>query len=243
MATIPRSIVAFFEDLQANNNKEWFEAHSERYTAEVQAPLLEFTAAFWPELREIDPKLPVDPRDGLMRMRSQGRAGYLPMVRANFMPESTAPRKSNRSPDLPGYYLGIGPEQIHVGGGLFSVDRKSLPLIRAHIKTQAQEFQALTQEETFVAEFGGIQGEKVRRAGPEFDIIAGLIPEIQNKEFYYVRGYATENLLDMEGVEQIFAAHFRQVAPLNRFFRTALIGDDESDDPEFGSGFFRLPNT
>jgi uncharacterized protein (TIGR02453 family) len=241
MPSIPVSLVTYFKDLANNNNQEWFTTHEQRFLDEVRLPFIELANALWPILNELERDIPDTPEKCISPMHPRGREGYPTMIKANFMPTPEAAFQKNRRLDLPGYYLGIGIEQIHVGGGLFSPDRNSLPFIRRHIKSNPQYFQKLIQDPVFLSEFGGLQGESVRRPGPEFNAIAMAVPEIANKEWYYIRGYRTEDLLETDTVVELLTEHYRQIAPLNAFFRTALLGEDEEDDAEFGSGFFNIP--
>lgn len=241
MPVIPMSLVTYFQDLSQNNNQEWFVENEQRFLDEVRTPYIALCEALWPVLNEIERDLPESPESGISPMNPRGREGYPTMIRANFSatPENAVRKK--RRIQLPGYYLGIGMEQVHVGGGLFSPERTNLPLIRRHIKSNPQDFQKMIQDPGFVSEFGGIQGESVRRPGPEFDAMAMVVPEIANKEWYYIRGYRIEELVENESVVDILAGHFRQIAPLNAFFRAALLGEEDDDDAEFGSGFFNIP--
>ena len=52
----------FLNDLEANNNREWFQANKDRYKREVQEPVLAFIADFAGPLRQISPRFVADPR-------------------------------------------------------------------------------------------------------------------------------------------------------------------------------------
>lgn len=241
MPVIPMSLVTYFQDLSQNNNQEWFTANEQRFLDEVRQPFVALAEAIWPVLNELERDMPESPESSISPMNPRGREGYPTMIRANFRATPEPVNKKKRPVELPGYYLGIGMEQVHVGGGLFSPDRASLPLIRRHIKNNPQEFQNLIQDPKFLSEFGGLQGESVRRPGPEFDTMAMVIPEIANKEWYYIRGFRVEDMLEDESLVEQLVGYYRQIAPLNAFFRAGLLGEEEDDGEEFGSGFFKIP--
>ncbi|HHG84579.1 MAG TPA: DUF2461 family protein, partial [Bacteroidetes bacterium] len=144
-----------------------------------------------------------------------------------------------RKRELPGYYLAISATELHIGGGLFSLDREGQTLVHNHIKANSQEFLALIREPEFVETFGGIQGDQQRRMSRELEAIRLLIPEIANKTFYYVRGFRVADHLDNENISDLIGKHFQIIAPINAFFRKAL-GGDEKEELKFGSGYFRL---
>ena len=51
----------FLRDLARHNERDWFNANKARYLAEVRDPLLEFVAAFAPELARISRCMVADP--------------------------------------------------------------------------------------------------------------------------------------------------------------------------------------
>ena len=52
----------FFEELSANNKREWFEPNKARYKEEVVGPLTAFIAAMGPLLAKISEEYVADPR-------------------------------------------------------------------------------------------------------------------------------------------------------------------------------------
>ena len=59
---ITPALFDFLRDLEANNERSWFEANKERYNAEVRDPMLDFIGAFAGPLRGISPHFVADPR-------------------------------------------------------------------------------------------------------------------------------------------------------------------------------------
>ena len=56
------ALFAFLEALHSNNNREWFQAHKQRYGREVRDPMLRFIADFGPRLWQISPRFVADAR-------------------------------------------------------------------------------------------------------------------------------------------------------------------------------------
>ena len=58
----PRQYFTFFNQLQKNNSKEWFEKHREDYNEFVMHPAREFVAAMGNKLRKIAPEVKAIPK-------------------------------------------------------------------------------------------------------------------------------------------------------------------------------------
>ena len=65
MATQPyfdAALFAFLEALRSNNNREWFQAHKQRYERDVRDPMLRFIGDVGPRLWQISPRFVADAR-------------------------------------------------------------------------------------------------------------------------------------------------------------------------------------
>ena len=56
--------LSFLADLAQNNDKSWFNAHRDRYEADLVAPACAFVEAIGPRLLRLDPSLTLDARMG-----------------------------------------------------------------------------------------------------------------------------------------------------------------------------------
>ncbi len=61
-AGFPADTLEFLEELQENNNREWFATHKSRYEQSVLAPALELIAALQKPLSKVAPLLRVEPK-------------------------------------------------------------------------------------------------------------------------------------------------------------------------------------
>src|SRR2546430_10622752 len=66
----------FLTELRANNNREWFLAHRDRYDADVRDPCLTFISEAGPRLRAIGRHFVADPRPS--------GGGHLPFYHARW---------------------------------------------------------------------------------------------------------------------------------------------------------------
>ena len=58
----PQGYARFFQELAANNNREWFEAHRKDYTRLIQEPAQTFVTTFGERLHDISPDFQYDTR-------------------------------------------------------------------------------------------------------------------------------------------------------------------------------------
>jgi uncharacterized protein (TIGR02453 family) len=107
-------IVAFYSELESNNNKLWWEANKKRYESSVRAPLTALMETIAPEF-------------GAAKL-------YRPHRDTRFSADKT-PYKTNASASVfgksgTGYYLEISARGIEVGGGYWMPGRDQLERFR-----------------------------------------------------------------------------------------------------------------
>src|SRR5262245_26050778 len=111
----------FLKELRTHNNRAWFQAHMDRYEAEVRDPFLRVIAALAPRLRTFDPPFIADPSPvggSMMRIYrdirfSRDKSPYKTAVAAHFR---HADLKGESAPAL---YLHLEPGESGLGGGIW----------------------------------------------------------------------------------------------------------------------------
>src|SRR5918996_3776624 len=143
-ATTTRSfgpeLFRFLRDLEANNDRTWFNANKDRYEREVRDPALDFVEDFAPRLAEISQHFVADPRPSggsLFRIHrdtrfSKDKSPYKTHVGIHFRHE--------RAKDVhaPGFYLHLEPRSVFVGAGIWHPNSPTLAKIRAAIADDAE---------------------------------------------------------------------------------------------------------
>mgnify|MGYP001804188096 FL=1 len=135
---IPKAYSTFFKELKQNNHKEWFHANRIRYENDVKIPFLNLLNAVIPKLMEWERKIDGDVKKALFRIHrdirfAKDKSPYHTIMKAGFSPNG---KKSK----LPGYYLGIDAESVHVGGDLFGVGTSELRKLRYAIAENPDTF-------------------------------------------------------------------------------------------------------
>jgi uncharacterized protein (TIGR02453 family) len=73
MKYFTREYIQFFEELEKNNNKEWFHSNKKRYNKHVKEPLMQFVTDVITELQKLDPQIDIDPKKCIKRINKDVR--------------------------------------------------------------------------------------------------------------------------------------------------------------------------
>ena len=124
---------AFLADLEANNDKGWFEANRARYEAHWKGAALDFIAEVSPDLARLDPPLLAEPKlnGSLRRINrdvrfSKDKSPYNARLHMIFWTGG----HPNRSPGL---HVVLTPEGVGYGAGQFGLEPAALKAIRGRI--------------------------------------------------------------------------------------------------------------
>ena len=217
---ITKDYTKFFKELNANNNKEWFHANKKRYENDVKGPFLELLSELLPTLHEWDHRILTDEKKALFRINrdvrfSKDKTPYHTILKAGFSPNG---KKSM----LPGYYLGISQDTVHVGGGLFNVKPLELKLVRNHIANNINDFLTITNAKEFNDRLGELKGNASKRIDKVHETVANKTPLMYNKQFYAMSSLSLANYYDSPKLKDAIIKHFKAIRPLNEFLNTAF---------------------
>ena len=114
-----KATLEFLDELDANNNRTWFEANKQRYESLVRGPALDFIEAMGPVLKTFAPHFRVDPRKtggSLMRVYRDTRFSH-----------DKTPYKTNigiqfrhalgKDVHAPGFYVHIAADECFFAAG------------------------------------------------------------------------------------------------------------------------------
>ncbi|MCL6266700.1 DUF2461 domain-containing protein [Flagellimonas myxillae] len=217
---ITKAYASFFQELTKNNNKAWFHANKKRYEADVKIPFVELLETLIPVLTEWDHRILPDPKKALFRINrdvrfSKDKSPYNLMLKAGFSP-------NGKKSILPGYYLGIDTENIHVGGGLFMLRPPELNTLRAHIADQPKRLNEIVGTTPFVQSFGKLKGEKSKRLDKSLLSVADQTDLIYNKQFFAMAEIPLEPFYGSPKLKDEILSHFEAIKPLNDFLSEAF---------------------
>ena len=212
----------FLDELEANNNREWFKENKARYEEQVLDVALRFIQSMQDPLHEIAPHfvaLPTRVGGSLMRVYrdtrfSKNKLPYKTNIGIQFRHEQAKDVHS------PGYYLHIAPGDVFLGAGMWRPDPDSLRKIRERIAAKPAEWLRSSRDKTFRRHFE-LSGESLTRPPRGFDKDHECIDDIKRKSFIAVRNLPAEAPLS-KAFQRTVESSFSNAEPLMRFLCKAV---------------------
>lgn len=220
VAVFTSNFSSFFEELEQNNHKTWFDENRKRYEEEVKKPFKSFVDDLSSALQPLYPHVNLGENTSLMRINrdirfSADKTPYKIHMAAMIMPGGI------KDKTRPGLYVQANHLDIRVYSGVHVLEKDQLQAIRSHIAQNLKQFNKLVTDPQFEAVFSKILGEKNKRLSAEFQEIEKEQPLIANKNFYWYFKLPPDSLLKDDLVQQL-VTKYRLTLPLNQFFDSAL---------------------
>jgi uncharacterized protein (TIGR02453 family) len=218
----PADFFGFFEDLAANNDRDWFSANKNRYYDSVVNPISAFIVSMAPRLNRISPHYVADPRPhggSMFRIYrdtrfSKDKSPYKTHAGVQFRHEA------GKDAHAPGFYVHLASDGLYFGGGVWLPANPQLGRIRDAIVDNARAWSRIANARK-VQDVGGIQGDSLKRPPRGFDPEHPHIEYLKRKSFYVMTKAEPRDALKAAFIDQVEEA-FRRAAPLNRFVCDAL---------------------
>jgi uncharacterized protein (TIGR02453 family) len=211
-------LFSFLRDLKRHNDRDWFAAHRERYTADVEGPMLQFIGDFGPRLRAISRAYVADRRrmgGSMFRIYrdtrfSADKAPFKTNLAARFQHE--ARRKVDA---VPAFYLSLAPGECEGGGGVYHIPMPVLTRLRRFIVDEPARWQAVLGSGI------EIEGEKLTRAPAGFDRNHRFVEDLKRKNVYSLIEFAEDEVTAPDFLDR-YTACCERIAPLVEFQTRAL---------------------
>ena len=218
----PKDFFGFFNELKANNNRDWFAANKVRYYEFVVHPMGDYIVSIAPHLKRIAPCYKADPRahgGSMFRIYrdtrfSKDKTPYKTHAACHFRHEA------GRDAHAPGFYMHIETDRISIGGGIWRPPSKQLGLIREFIADNPSAWEKLNKTPA-LKKMGGVQGDSLKRPPRGYDAEARHIDDLKRKSFYLMTEVDVNLALSPDLVTES-ARVFRTTARLNHFITDAL---------------------
>ncbi len=194
----------FLTQLEANNDRAWFEQHRAEYE-EAKRQFEDLVNRAIAEFRAIEDLGDITAKDCVMRIYrdvrfSKDKSPYRTHFGASI---ATGGKKSPRMP----YYLHLAPHnQSFIGGGLYMPTGEQLAKFREAIDENAKPFRAIVSTKSFKQLFGELSGEKLKTAPQGY---SREHPEIELLRLKQV--LAIHPLSDEAVLSDTFPSHITQV--------------------------------
>lgn len=180
----PKEGLEFLRRLKKNNNRPWFLKHKEQYEEMVRFPMQCLVAALAVRMVDDAPEIEFHPKKSIFRIYrdvrfSKNKAPYKTNIAASF-----AMRGVKGPTETPGLYVGIDPEEIFVGGGVYMPYGAQIKAIRQSIANHPDEYLAVVNSKRFKKRFGAIMGESLARAPLGYPPDHPMIEHLKHKQFF-----------------------------------------------------------
>ena len=209
--------LGFLEELEANNNREWFKENKSRYEELVLDVALRFIDSMHAPLQEIAPHftaIPTRVGGSLMRVYrdtrfSKNKLPYKTNIGIQFRHEDA------RDVHAPGYYVHIEPGTVFLGAGMWRPQSDPLRGIRERIAAKPAEWGRAKSDAAFRRHFY-LGGESLTRPPRGFDKSHECIDDIKRTSFIAVKDLSVESCLNPRFQQRVETA-FKAADPFMRF--------------------------
>lgn len=221
MKWFDEEFLRFFEALEQNNNRGWFDENRHRYEAHVREPWKAFVSACIEMMADWDPAFAenLQPKDVIFRINrdirfSKDKTPYKTQVSAAIGP-------GGRKGTSPGLYLQASHKGLVVGGGAYMIEKEDLFFLREKIGNEASRWRGLVENPDFLKRYGRVLGERNKRIDKELMPLAEANPDLFLKQFYYMSSLKPQVLLRSDLMETV-TSWARTAEPLRQFLRDGL---------------------
>ena len=213
---LKKETLLFLENLQKNNNREWFQANKTLYdrahcdVAELVQKLIHSVAQF-------------DPENGL----PEPKKCIFRIYRDVRFSTDKSPYKTNFGAIIgfnkSGYYIHISPGECFLACGNYMLSPDQLKTLRKGIYDYYEEFCQIIHAPSFQTEIGDLQRDEdtLQRVPNDFDKSHPAAEYMKLKRFYVMKSVTDQQLLSNDFV-QYASDIFRIMQPLKYFLSELL---------------------
>jgi uncharacterized protein (TIGR02453 family) len=202
----PEAALDFYDDLEMDNTKSFWEAHKSVWTESVKAPMTALTDALAPEFGT--PKV------------------FRPYRDVRFAKDKT-PYKTHQGAFVPagpacGWYVEISARGVRTGAGFYDASGSDLARIRESIDHEAtgKELQRILKK----LEKAGfeIDGDKLKTSPRGYDADHPRIELLRHKSLVAMRHYGFDKVIHSPGLVDALRKDWRALRPLVEWVSTRL---------------------
>lgn len=218
----PAGTLQFLAELEANNDRDWFESNRDRYESLVREPALDFVSSMDAPLQRISEHLTAVPKKAggsLMRVHrdvrfSKDKTPYKTNIGIQF--------RHARGKDVhaPGFYLHIDNTGCFLAAGVWRPEREALAAIRERIRDRPGAWKKVTGNRAFSGTFT-FGGESLTRPPRGFEPDDPNIEDLKRKDYIASTTFPAGDI-EQAGFLKQAASTFAKARPLMQFICDAL---------------------
>ncbi|HEY6933579.1 MAG TPA: DUF2461 domain-containing protein [Marmoricola sp.] len=194
----PVAALDFYDDLEMDNTRSFWEAHKQVYTEAVRAPMLALTEALAAEF---------------------GRAKVFRPYRDVRFAKDKTPYKTHQGAFVAlapstGWYVQVSAPGVRVGGGFYRAESADLARIRAAIDDERSG----TELAALLAELAGagleVGGEQLKRPPRGYDAAHPRVDLLRHKSLSVGRDYGFDEVIHTPKLLDLVREDWRRMRPL-----------------------------
>ena len=210
----------FLRALKRNNRREWFNAHRDDYEAYVRQPMTAIVERLAVDFRAFAPELVATPKVSMYRIYrdtrfSDDKKPYKTHIAAVF------PTRGLLKHEGAGTYFHISPDEVWIGGGMYSPQPPQLFAVREHIAGHVKQLRAIVESPGFRKHLGALGGDRLMRVPRGFSRDHPAAEYLKFKHFV-AGAELPATLATSPTFYKTVLAIFREVVPLARFLNAPL---------------------
>jgi uncharacterized protein (TIGR02453 family) len=216
--------IQFLADLAENNDRDWFTPRKADYERLLKGPLAALCMALDEAFRARGIPLEGDPTRSPFRIYrdvrfSKDKSPYKTNVAASFPwaegGSADGPHGFGESGN-PGGYFHMAPGEVYIGGGMWHPPTAKLAAFRTEVVDDPTAVRRLIEEPGFVATFGAISGEVLKRVPPGFPPDHPEAELLKHKDLTFGRRLADQDVMGPQLVDLV-ADSFEVATPVMRW--------------------------
>jgi uncharacterized protein (TIGR02453 family) len=214
-----KTILAFLQELNENNNQEWFHSHKTEYI-EAKQEFETFVNKLIPAIAEFDKGIKnITAKDCTYRIYrdirfSKDKTPYKINMGAYMVKNG---KKSNKA----GYYFHLEPGGSLLAGGIYMPPPDVLKLVRSEIYYNVEEFKKIIYNKQFVKLFGELDNDKLVNAPKDFPKDFPDIDLLKYKNYTFIHKLSDKQMYSENLLEETISI-FKMMYPFNSFMNRAL---------------------
>lgn len=217
--SMDKIVLEFLTELKANNNRDWFNAHKDRYEA-ARHEVEQFIEHLIPNVQKIDSSIgTLTAKQTMFRIYRDVRFSKDKSPYKTYFGSYMAPggRKSMNA----GYYIHFDPEGSFAGGGSHCPVGESIKKIRSEIYYNLDEFSGIINKKKFKDTFGELKGERLSRPPQGFPKDFEGIETLKLKDFTVIQHFTEKEIVQLDFDQHVLDV-FKTMKPFNDFMNRAL---------------------
>lgn len=217
---IPQSSLDFLTQLKENNNKPWFDEHKSEYLIELNH-IQNFADALLKELSKSDVLETQSGKKSVYRIYrdirfSKDKTPFKTYWGGSYTRATSARRG--------GYYFHLEKGNSFFAGGFWGPNAADLKRIRSEFAHDPESFREILNSESFVNNFGTLQGEQLKTSPKGFDADHEAIDLLRYKQFLVIKRFTDDEVLSPLFLEKALEA-FKNMRPFFDYMSEVLSTD------------------